>query len=57
MRIITHLADMKKTQWKIKYGKVYLTERREIKPIGRIILFNKELSEKETRDYCRSIIK
>jgi hypothetical protein len=43
-------------KWKLIYGKKLLPERREIKPIGRIILFGKELSEIETRNYCRSLL-
>jgi len=52
----TPAGRKKNIQWKFKYGRVYLTQRRVIKPQGRIILFNKELSEEETRNYCRSLI-
>jgi hypothetical protein len=41
-------------KWKFTYGKVLLPERREIKPEGRITLFGKELTAKQTANYCKA---
>jgi hypothetical protein len=46
--------DMK-TKWKMIYVRLELPERREIKPIGRITLFGKELTAEQTKNYCKTI--
>lgn len=44
-----------KSKFQLIFGKVVLPERFEVKPTGRIILFGKELWEKEKKNYCKAL--
>lgn len=45
----------KKCKFKVKLGFNVFTQRRKIEPVGRLILFGKELTIEQTKNYFQSL--